>query len=179
VEGLVAQARRLGGLTQDELARRSGTSRPTLSAYEHGRKSPTLVTAERIVSAAGFALELVAAIDFRDVVTSRGRVVQVPDRLWRLPVQEALARVTLPLHLNWSVPGREFDLRDRTQRARVYEVLLREGSADDLLSFVDGALLVDAWSDLVLPQEVRRAWEPVVNAVLHSQRDPAHPRDAA
>ena len=48
-----------------------------------------------------------------------------------------------PLHLNWSVTGRRFDLRERRQRARVYETVLREGTSDDVLAYVDGALLVD------------------------------------
>jgi DNA-binding XRE family transcriptional regulator len=45
VVGLLAQARHAAGLSQGELARRAHTSRPTLSAYEHGRKSPTPATA--------------------------------------------------------------------------------------------------------------------------------------
>ncbi|WP_204839215.1 helix-turn-helix transcriptional regulator [Nocardioides nitrophenolicus] len=35
---LFETARRAAGLTQAALATRSGTSRPTLSAYENGRK---------------------------------------------------------------------------------------------------------------------------------------------
>ena len=42
--GLLERARASAGLTQDELARRAGTSRTTLSAYENGRKSPTIAT---------------------------------------------------------------------------------------------------------------------------------------
>ena len=41
-----------------ELARRAGTSHATLSAYEHGVKSPTDATVERLVRAAGFAAEV-------------------------------------------------------------------------------------------------------------------------
>jgi len=43
--------------------------------------------------------------------------------------------VELPLHLNWSDPGRRFDLRDRHQRARVYELVLREGRPLDVLNY--------------------------------------------
>lgn len=39
---LIEVARRASGLTQAELAARSGTSQATLSAYERGLKSPTL-----------------------------------------------------------------------------------------------------------------------------------------
>jgi hypothetical protein len=90
----------------------------------------------------------------------------VADRLWRLAIRDAFSTVTLPLGLNWSRPGATFDLSDRRQRARCYEVALREGTADDLLSYVDGALLVDLWGELVLPCEIRAAWQPVIDGAL-------------
>ena len=159
---LLEQARAAAGLSQAALAERAGTSRPTLSAYEHGRKSPTLQTAARIVGEAGFELVIMARIEFREVATERGRPIHVPSFLPRLPVDLAFAIVELPLHLNWSDRGRHFDLRDRRQRARVYELVLREGGPDDVLAYVDGALLVDLWDDLVLPAKVRAAWVGVV-----------------
>lgn len=161
-------ARRAAGLTQAALAARSGTSRPTLSAYENGRKSPTLDTAERILAAAGFVLAAEPAIEFREVVGDRGRTIWVPARLPRLPLDRALATVELPLHLNWSDRGRFYDLRQRRQRARVYELVLREGGPSDVRAYIDGALLVDLWDDLVLPTPVRQAWESVA-----AGRDPA------
>ncbi|WP_448074134.1 helix-turn-helix transcriptional regulator [Georgenia yuyongxinii] len=45
-------------MTQAALAERAGTSRSTLPAYEHGRKSPTLDTAEHIVGSAGSHLAI-------------------------------------------------------------------------------------------------------------------------
>lgn len=163
-EGLLVRARREAGLTQDEVARRAHTSRPTLSAYEHGRKSPTLETTERLLEATGHRLEAVPVIDFRHRRGRRGGGTWVPNRLWRLPVGRALRSVVLPVHLNWSESGRQWELGDRRQRARLYEVVLREGSPDDLLDLVDGALLVDLWDDLVLPPDVRAVWEPVIAA---------------
>ena len=61
----------------------------------------------------------------------------------------------LPISLDWSRPGSRYDLSDRRQRARCYEVVLREGMADDLLRYLDGALLLDLWGELVLPRDVR------------------------
>src|SRR5664279_4592903 len=49
---LLIRARREARLSQSELAARARTSRPTLSAYEHGRTSPTLRTAARLLAAA-------------------------------------------------------------------------------------------------------------------------------
>ena len=53
---LLERARVSSGLTQEELARRAGTSRPTLSAYEHGRKSPTVATFAWLLSGARWEL---------------------------------------------------------------------------------------------------------------------------
>jgi ABC-2 type transport system permease protein len=123
---LLEQARASSGLTQEELARRAGTSRPTLSAYEHGRKSPTVATFARLLSGAGWELAALPQVSFTQRPSARGRPAWVPDRLPRLDVARALAVVELPLHLNWSAPGRVFDLRSRADRARVYEIVLQK-----------------------------------------------------
>jgi transcriptional regulator with XRE-family HTH domain len=159
---LLIHARQESGLTQGALAARAGTSRPTLSAYEHGHKSPTMETASRILNAAGFELESSPTIDFVEAGVIRGRPIMVPSSLPRLSLHQAFATVELPLHLNWSDRGRRFNLRDRRQRARVYEIVLREGTPADVLKYVDGALLVDLWDELVLSTAVRAAWTPVV-----------------
>jgi hypothetical protein len=62
--------------------------------------------------------------------------------------------------------GAVFQLSDRRHRARCYEVVLREGTPADILGIVDGALLVDLWPDLVLPREVRDAWQPIIDEVI-------------
>ena len=160
---LLERVRREAGLSQEELASRAGTSRTTLSAYEHGRKSPTMATVERLLDRAGFTLNAEPHVTFSEVVPPRGRPFFVADRLWRLPIKEAFAEVVLPLGLNWSQPGKSFALGDRRQRARCYEVVLREGMPSDLLSFVDGALLIDVWPELVLPREIRGAWQPTIH----------------
>jgi transcriptional regulator with XRE-family HTH domain len=49
-------ARRRAGLTQAELARRGGTSQATISAYERGRKEPSLETLSRLLAASGARL---------------------------------------------------------------------------------------------------------------------------
>ncbi|MFB9905928.1 helix-turn-helix domain-containing protein [Allokutzneria oryzae] len=161
---MIERARHEAGLTQEELAHAAGTSRPTLSAYEHDRKSPTMATMERLLRATGHTLAVEPLLSFSDRVTSRGRLVTVPSSLPRLEPRKAFAKVVLPLHLNWSSPGTVVDLSDRRQRALCYEVVLREGGADDIREYVDGALLVDLWDELVLPREVRAFWEPVVEA---------------
>lgn len=163
---LLEQVRQESGLSQTELAARAGTSRTTLSAYEHGRKSPTLSTVERLLDSVGYELSFEARVAFSEHQMRRGRPVFVPDRLWRLPIAEAFSAVTLPLELNWSKPGSTFTLADRRQRARCYEIVLREGMPADILKYVDGALLVDLWAEIVIPREVRAAWQPLIDAAV-------------
>ena len=160
---LLERVRVSSGLTQEELARRAGTSRPTLSAYEHGRKSPTVATFARLLSRAGWDLTAEPHVSFTQQTSARGKPTWIPDRLPRLDVGRALAAVELPLHLNWSAPGQVFDLRSRADRARVYEIVLQEGTPADIMAYVDGVLLVDLWEDLVLPRAVRSVWAPLVS----------------
>ena len=161
---LISRAREAAGLSKTDLADRAGTSRPTLSAYEHGRVSPTLDTVERILAATGFRLVTTPSLRWHEVEIGRGRTAPVPDQLPDLPARDALRVLDMPLHLEWSRPGRSVDLANRRQRARAYEVVLREGSPADIESIVDGALLVDQWDDIVLPRPLRRAWQAVIDA---------------
>ena len=163
---LLERVRLEAGLSQQDLAARAGTSRSTLSAYEHGRKSPTLSTVERLFDQAGFDLSAEPRVHFVEHARRRGRPVFVPDRLWRLSLTDAFATVVLPRSLNWSRPGAIYVLRERRARARCYEVVVREGMPDDLRAYVDGALLVDLWSELVLPRELRALWQPLIDDVV-------------
>lgn len=163
---LLSEAREAAGLSKTDLAELARTSRSTLSAYEHGRVSPTLDTAERILAAAGHRLTAAPVLRWQEVEIGGGRTAAVPDRLPDLPAREALRRREMPLHLDWSRPARTVDLADRRQRARAYEVVLREGRPVDIESIVDGALLVDLWTDLVLPRRLRIAWQPVIDETV-------------
>ena len=167
---LLARARRAAGLSQEELAHRALTSRPTVSAYEHDRKSPTLATAVRLLAATGHVLEAARQIEFTEHALPGGRTAMVPDHLPRLTVSQAMRTVVLPLHLNWSDASRSFDLSSRADRARVYEIVLREGQPADLTTYIDGALLVDLWDELVLPLALRAEWEPVIAAAISAER---------
>ena len=91
-----------------------------------------------------------------------GRPVAVPRGFGNPPASTARGPVELPLHLRWSGPPIVYDLDDRADRARVYEQVLREGTAEDVRFYVDADELLELWEDLVLPPAVRRAWEPWV-----------------
>ncbi|MEX0836316.1 MAG: hypothetical protein WD010_09510, partial [Nitriliruptor sp.] len=54
------------------------------------------------------------------------------------------------------------DLSVRADRIRVYELVLREGTPDDIRRYIDPILLVEVFDELNLPRAVREAWEPAV-----------------
>ena len=54
----IRAARERAGLTQTVLAQRAGTSQPTLSAYESGRKQPSIDTLTRLLAVCGSRLDV-------------------------------------------------------------------------------------------------------------------------
>lgn len=55
---LLQSARRRAGLSQTALAERCGTSQATISAYENGRKVPSVETLSRLLAACGSRLTI-------------------------------------------------------------------------------------------------------------------------
>lgn len=55
---MIRSARHEAGLTLRELAGRAGTSHSALAAYESGSKSPNIATVDRVLRAAGFAVDV-------------------------------------------------------------------------------------------------------------------------
>lgn len=116
---------------------------------------------ERLLRAAGCDLGVVTRVKFSDHFAGNVGTFYVPDRLWRVEVPLCFAKVGMP-DLTRQTPQRLWDLADRADRRRLYEMLLVLGTPQQILSWVDGALLVDLWSELEIPRPVRRVWEPVV-----------------
>jgi len=54
----IREARRLSRMSQSELARRAGVSQPVISAYERGRREPSLATLSGLVEATGHHLRV-------------------------------------------------------------------------------------------------------------------------
>jgi len=55
---IIKRAREIAGITQAELARRSGIAAPTISAYENGRRDPKVDSLLRLLDACGLDLRL-------------------------------------------------------------------------------------------------------------------------
>ena len=88
------------------------------------------------------------------------RPVAVPEDVDTAP--KATGVVELPLHVHWSGGPRTWDLRDPRQRARLYEIVLTEGTDDDVRRFIDVDQLIALWPALYLPEHVRLAWRAFI-----------------
>ena len=170
VARLILKARRGSCLSQRDLAERAGTSQATLSAYERGRKSPSLAVAERIVEAAGYRLDLVTQVNFTRHTAPVVGAFWVPDRLWRGKLPECFAKIYLDDATRFRRVAR-FDLRRRPQRRRLYELLFRHGQPAELIDWMDGALVVDLWDDFKIPEVIRQAWQPAVTLAGNGPRE--------
>ncbi|TYL50013.1 helix-turn-helix transcriptional regulator [Nocardioides sp. BGMRC 2183] len=170
---LIEQARRAGGLTQAELAARSGTSQATLSAYERGTKSPSLKVASRIMAAVGHELVLRAHIDWIEHEPPGIAAFWAPSMLWSVEPPMCFATITfLPDLLRYTETD-EWNLRVREERIGAYEILIREGLPHQMIRWIDGGLLIDIWDELDLPDPVREAWEPAMRLATAPVRDDA------
>lgn len=73
------------------------------------------------------------------VFSARDRPLDVPDDLG--DTAPITGRVTLPSTIAWSGQG-SYDLADRSQLRDVYEQVLREGTGDEIRSFVRASTLL-------------------------------------
>lgn len=78
VPTILRDARRRAGLSQAALAERTGTSQATISAYESGRKQPSVDTLSRLLTAMDQRLTVEpgrVTAPSRSELRSRGRVL--------------------------------------------------------------------------------------------------------
>jgi transcriptional regulator with XRE-family HTH domain len=82
---LIERIRLTSGLSQAQLARRAGIQSSVLSAYEHGRRQPSVAALARIAAAAALELEISPLSD-ADALDRSGKIlIQVLDLADRMP----------------------------------------------------------------------------------------------
>ena len=81
-----------------------------------------------------------------------------PNILWSVGPPDCFATLAIPDFIR-NTGMRDWDMRDREQRKGVYEQLIRRGLPQQMIRWMDGALLVDLWDELDLPDPVRQAWK--------------------
>jgi hypothetical protein len=101
-----------------------------------------------------------------DRPTSRWRSSQPPAR-WSAAARQSARVVELPLRLYWSDGHNRFDLGAESERRLLYQIVLTEGSADDVREFLDRATLLRIWDQLWLPAAVHDAWDAWVASHRH------------
>ena len=78
--------------------------------------------------------------------------------------------VVLNRRLDWSGRAR-YDLNNPRRLASMYETVLREATTvEDLQLWLNGPTLLRLWGGLVLPPQVRLAWEAKHSALADARR---------
>lgn len=93
--------------------------------------------------------------------SARRRPFSLPASLEELDGPTATGTVTLPPHIDWST-RRAYDLANRDDRLRVYELVLREGTLHDLRRYLDPNELPVVLDELFLPDHIKAAWRELL-----------------
>lgn len=75
--------------------------------------------------------------------------------------------VGLPARLFWSGPHPRdvrWDLADPGRRRDLYEIVVVQGTLDDVCELINGTELVRLWDQMYLPPWVRSAWRPLIDS---------------
>ena len=172
---VIESARRAAGLSQRRLAELARTQQSSVSEYESRRKSPTLEVVERLLDAADAVLAVKPMVFFDLIEDPVVGSFWVPDRLWSVPIPDCFARVQVLKNFFHTETHQIWDLSDPRERIAYYELVLLHGMDIQIEDSVDGVLLIQAWPHMDLPEVVRAAWQPVIDAATASQYEP--PRD--
>src|SRR5690349_17712251 len=92
--------------------------------------------------------------------------VQVPHDLAELH-GPTTGSVGLPARLFWSGPDPRsvrWDLSDRARLRDLYEIVLAQGTLEDVLDLVNAEHLVQLWTEMYLPRRIRSAWQPLIDS---------------
>jgi DNA-binding XRE family transcriptional regulator len=165
---LLRRARAEKHMTQRGLAAAAGVPQSTVARIEGDHMQPSLPLLFRLLDAAG--VEPRMALEHSDD-TSTGessasgwsRPVEVPANLSRLRGRTGgVVRLPLSVYSSGAGPEREFNLGDERERTYFYEIVLTNGTADDICRYLNINELLRLWPKLWLPRHVRRAWASIL-----------------
>ena len=91
-----------------------------------------------------------------------------PPADWSVATGPTTGVVELPFHLYWSDDNNTFNLSKRARLRTMYQIVLTEGSADDVRSYINLALLIDIWNELWLSPAVHEEWDHWIEANRHA-----------
>ena len=96
---------------------------------------------------------------------------------WRRPVSlpadlaelrgplTGIVQLPLCVYASGQGPARRFDMTNDAERIELYEIVLTDGTAEDVCRYVNREELLRLWPRLWLPPHVRRVWEPRLGVV--------------
>jgi hypothetical protein len=76
-----------------------------------------------------------------------------------------MVRLPLSIYASGQGPARSFDLSNEAERIELYEIVLTDGTADDVCRYINREELLRLWRRLWLPPHVRQVWEPRLGVV--------------
>ena len=85
-----------------------------------------------------------------------GRVARPADRGGAVP---------LGVYASGQGPARRFDMTNEAERIEMYEIVLTDGTAEDVCTYINHQELLRLWPRLWLPPHVRQVWEPLLGVV--------------
>lgn len=178
---VIEVARRAAGLSQRRLAEFARTQQSSVSEYESRRKSPTLEVVERLLAASDAELAVKPRVFWKSFEHPDGGSFEVPHRLWSVPIPECFARVQAWKYVfppevtaDWVEEIRTWDLSNESERIEYYELVLQHGAVPMIEGSIDAILLIQAWPRMNLPEAVRTAWQPLIDAATGPQDGPLH-----
>jgi len=71
-----------------------------------------------------------------------------------------IVQLPLRVYASGQGPARSFDLSNEAERMELYEIVLTNGTAEDVCRYVNREELLRLWRRLWLPPDVRQVWEP-------------------
>jgi hypothetical protein len=94
------------------------------------------------------------------------RPVSVPADLAELrgPLT-GIVQLPLRVYASGQGPARSFDMGNEAERIELYEIVLTDGTAEDVCRYVNHEELLRLWPRLWLPRHVRHVWEPRLGVV--------------
>lgn len=158
---LLGEAMDDAGMTQTELAAALNVSQAAVSQWLSGRREPSTDVRDRVEHA--LAARSVTA---HTVLTGwRDNEATIPDALWEVAFSPR-GRFRLPRHLEWSgTPEQRWRDGSRLDHLlRAYEQVMAVGRAQDIVTWVDPAVLAAHIDELPWSRGLRHPWEVALDA---------------
>jgi transcriptional regulator with XRE-family HTH domain len=157
---VVADLLDIEDMTQVELAAALNATQAAVSQWVSGARKPN----ERASLTIDRALRARKAVANEIDAGLRRGPVRIPEEMWE-PAFRPEGRFRLPLRLEWSGSDRERwrDARNVSILLNAYVQVMVEGSASDIVTWVDPHVLAEHFDDVLWPRGYREPWRKALS----------------